>query len=317
MKKFSRLVLAATLAVSMIFGLTACSQKPAEETAQQAEEKKPEIAPIEEGKQGYFVDALWLKENADKVVVIDARADKEYAKGHVPGAINITWQMLSNMQPKQGEIGWGVVLGKEELEKKLGSFGIDGSKDIVIYNDPKGLGEDGRVLWMLRIAGLENSRLLDGGYPMWLKAGGEESKEVPQITAVDFKIANYNDSTLANTDMVKEKLGTAKLVDTRSPEEFEGKTDHGEKVRGRIPGAIHLHYQDLYNVDGTVKSIADLKAVFESKGLKPEDEIITYCTVGIRSGFTAEMMRMVGYENVRNYNASFSEWAGTDQEFEK
>lgn len=317
MKKFSRLVLAATLAVSMIFGLAACSQKQAEEPAQQAEEKKPEIAPIEEGKKDYFVDALWLKENYDKVVVIDARADKEYAKGHVPGAINITWQMLSNMQPKQGEPGWGVVLGKEELEKKLGSFGIDGSKDIVIYNDPKGLGEDGRVLWMLRIAGLENTRLLDGGYPMWLKAGGEESKDVPQITAVDFKIANYNDSTLATTDMVKEKLGTAKLVDTRSPEEFEGKTDHGEKVRGHIPGAIHLHYQDLYNVDGTVKSIADLKAVFEGKGLKPEDEIITYCTVGIRSGFTAEMMRMVGYKNVRNYNASFSEWAGAGLEYEK
>lgn len=64
--------------------------------------------------------------------------------------------MLSNMAPKQGEAGWGVVLGKDELGAKIASFGIDGSKTIVVYNDPKGLGEEGRVLWMLKIAGIKD-----------------------------------------------------------------------------------------------------------------------------------------------------------------
>ena len=52
-------------------------------------------------------------------------------------------------------------------------------------------------------------------------------------------------------------------------------------------------------------------------GIKKEDEIVTYCTVGIRSGFTAEILRMAGYTKTRNYNASFSEWAGLGNRYEK
>ena len=48
-----------------------------------------------------------------------------------------------------------------------------------------------------------------------------------------------------------------------------------------------------------------------------DDEIITYCTVGIRSGFAAEILKMVGYSKVKNYNASFSEWAGSGNSYEK
>lgn len=55
----------------------------------------------------YYVDTAWLKQNLDKVVILDARKDAEYQGGHIPGAINVTWQSLSNMQPKQGQPGWG------------------------------------------------------------------------------------------------------------------------------------------------------------------------------------------------------------------
>lgn len=298
-----------TLVLAMMLGAAGCSNSSANTTNTGTSALSKEMDP-------YYVTTDWLKANLDKVVIIDARAEKEYTAGHVKGAINVTWQMLSNMSVKQGEANWGVILPQAELEAKLGSLGIDGSKTIIVYNDPSGLGEEGRVLWSLRVAGIENSKMLNGGYPAWTAAKGETSTEAVKPAAVSFKMTNPQyDSLLTTTAYVKENKDKIKLVDTRSKEEYAGSINHGEnyngtKALGHIEGAVSLPYSNLYNDDGTIKSIADLKALFEAAGLKPEDEIVTYCTVGIRSGFTAEILRMCGYTNVKNYNGSFSEWAG-------
>lgn len=320
-KKLTALLLSCTLVLS----LAGCAPKtptapaaepaPAEQPVKEALKLDPEMA-------SYYVTVDWLKENKDSVIVVDANSEKAYAAGHIPGAVNITWQSLSNMAVKQGEPGWGVVLGKDELAAKLGAYGIDGTKDIVVYNDPKGLGEEGRVLWMLRITGLSTSKMLYGGIPAWEAAGYEVSKDKVTLTAVPFTITAYDEGRIVTTDYVKANQKTLKLVDTRSVEEYTGVSNHGEnykgdKALGRIEGAVSLPYSDLYNIDGTPKSIADMKAIFEGLGLKPEDEVITYCTVGIRSGFTAELMRMCGYSKARNYNGSFSEWAGAGLPFIK
>ena len=302
-------LIALLMIVATIFIVTGCNNQK-------------DAAAIEEGMKDYYVDAAWLKDNLDDVTLIDARSDKEYAAGHIKGAINITWQSLSNMAVKQGEKGWGVVLGKEALGSKLASFGIAEDQKIIIYNDPKGLGEEGRVYWMLKIAGLEDVKMLNGGITQWNKNGGKSTTEATKISASDFKIDKYDDSRIATTDEVKEKLGKAVLLDTRSVEEFKGATNHGENYKGtpalgRIPGAISLPYSNLYDPDGTLKSIKDIVAILDELGVEKDDEIITYCTVGIRSGFTAEILRMCGYENVKNYNGSFSEWAGLGNEFEK
>lgn len=276
-----------------------------------------EVKPLDKEMEPYYVDVAWLKENLSKVVVLDARSEKEYNEGHIPGAINVTWQSLSNMTPKQGEAGWGVVLPQEELAKKIGSFGIDGKKPVIVYNDPKGLGEEGRVLWMLRIAGLKDSRMLNGGFPAWKAGGGEISKEVPAVKPVDFKITSPDNSLLATTDYIRNNMSKIKLVDARSTEEYTGKTNHGEKALGHIPGAISIPYNNAYNSDGTIKSIPELKEMFTKAGLNPGDDIVVYCTVGIRSGFLTEILRMCGYEKAKNYNASFSEWAGLGLPVEK
>lgn len=320
-KKLTALLLSCALLLS----LAGCAPKA---QAAPVPEAAPAAAPVEEKvkldpeMEVNYVTVEWLKENLDKVIILDANADKAYKAGHIPGAVNVTWQSLSNMAVKQGEPGWGVVLGKDELAKKLGQFGIDGSKDIIVYNDPKGMGEEGRVLWMLRIAGLNNSKMLYGGIPAWQAAGNEVSTEVATVTPVSFTIAAYDYARIATTDFVKENLKTLKILDTRSPEEYTGASNHGEnykgeKALGHIEGAISLPYSELYNIDGTPKSIADMKAIFEGLGLKVDDEIVTYCTVGIRSGFTAEELRMCGYTKAKNYNGSFSEWAGAGQPFVK
>ena len=309
-----RIAAASALAAFLLFNSATANAAPAKPTAS--------AKSSEQSTQSIYVDVKWLKDNLQNIVVVDANGPDIYAKGHIPGAINIAWPMLSNMAPKQGEAGWGVVLGKDELGAKIASFGIDGSKTIVVYNDPKGLGEEGRVLWMLKIAGIKDVRMLNGGIPAWKKSGGELSTEATKLSPSNFKVATYDDSRIATTDYVKANLGKLKLIDTRSPEEFNGSTNHGEnfkgeKVYGHIPGAVLLQYSDLYRPDGKIKSNAELTAIFDKIGVKKDDEIVTYCTVGIRSGFAAEILKMAGYSKVKNYNASFSEWAGLGNSYEK
>ena len=69
----------------------------------------------------------------------------------------------------------------------------------------------------------------------------------------------------------------------------------------------------MFNDDHTIKSASELKQMLRATGLKTEDEIVTYCTAGMRSAHMALMMRLAGFGKVRNYDASFYEWAGMKQ----
>lgn len=80
-----------------------------------------------------------------------------------------------------------------------------------------------------------------------------------------------------------------------------------------MPGAINIPYKEVFGDDGRVKSTLELKQLFTKAGLKPEDEIVAYCTKGIRSAHMTLLLRMAGFEQAQNYDASFYEWAGNEK----
>lgn len=308
--KFFKKIVPLLLVMALLATITVgCGNNSSSEQKDQPENKSTSENNI---KKDYFVDVAWLKNNMQNVIILDARKDTEYKVGHISGAINAPWQSFANMQGKPGDTGWGVVLPKEKLAEKLGALGISSDKEIVIYADPNAWGEDGRILWMLRMAGLRNTKLLDGGWPAWKNDKGETSNEVPTLKPAQLSIATYDESMTATTDYIKANKNKIKIVDARAKKEYDGAKDFGEKRGGHLPGAINLPFKEVYNDDGTVKSVPELKKLFADAGLKPEDEIVTYCTKGIRSAHMAMILRMAGYENARNYDASFYEWAGNE-----
>lgn len=257
-----------------------------------------------------MVDVQWLKDNLDKVNVIDARAENDYNKGHIPGAVNATWQNWCNMQGKPGQAGWGVVLPKDDLAAKIAALGISGEKPVIVYAQPPGWGEEGCILWMLKMAGVKDAKTLDGGYAAWEAAGNDVSEDAVKPATVAFKIAKMDESLTASTKYIKGNLGKIKIVDSRSEKEYQGATDYGEPRGGHLPGAISVPFENMFNIDNTLKSADQLQQMFTDAGLKSDDEIVTYCTAGIRSAYMALVMRAVGFEKARNYDASFYEWAG-------
>lgn len=262
----------------------------------------------------YFVTADWLVDNLDNknVVVLDARSEKDYNKEHIPGAINVAWQSLANMKGKAGDKDWGVALNKEELSKKLEALGIDKNTEVITYANKDGWGEDGRLTWELKTAGI-NSKMLDGGFDLWSKEGRVTTKDVPVVVSKTLNIEQINSNTTVTTENLYENMNKYTIVDARAKDEYDGATKFGEAVGGHIKGAISLPFNEVYNEDGTIKSEEELNEIFKNAGLTKEQEIVTYCTAGIRSAHLALILNMLGY-NAKNYDASYYEWATTHPE---
>jgi thiosulfate/3-mercaptopyruvate sulfurtransferase len=112
---------------------------------------------------------------------------------------------------------------------------------------------------------------------------------------------------------VKDK-GT--LVDVRSPGEYSGELLHmpdypqeGAMRGGHVPGAKNIPWAKAANEDGTFKSPEELKALYEGQGVTPDKDIIAYCRIGERSSHSWFVLNyLLGYDNVRNYDGSWTEW---------
>lgn len=259
----------------------------------------------------YFVDIDWLALhiNDENIVIIDGRDAKKYEKGHIPGAINVAWQSLANVKGKSGDKGWGVALNKDELSKKLGELGITKNSKIIAYADKDGWGEDGRIVWELKTAGLD-AKMLDGGFDLWSKENREITTEVPVIESKTLNIESIDSKTTITTEDLHKNMDKYTIVDSRAKDEYDGATKYGEAIGGHIKGAISLPFNEVYNEDGTIKSEAELNKIFEQAGLRKDKPIVTYCTAGIRSAHLALILDMLGY-NAKNYDASYYEWATT------
>ena len=126
----------------------------------------PAAAGVSDRYGNYFVTVEWLERHLDNdgITIIDARGEKAYKKGHIPGALPVSWKQLSDMSPEFCERNWGTVTDKTLLSKVISGLGIEKDTSIVIYADTRnGWGEDGRVFWTFKIAGLENLKILYRG----------------------------------------------------------------------------------------------------------------------------------------------------------
>ena len=107
------------------------------------------------------------------------------------------------------------------------------------------------------------------------------------------------------------------MIDVRSPKEFTGEKLHMEDYPqegalrgGHIPGAKNVPWSRAVNEDGTFKSAAELRGIYEQEvGLKPGDNVVAYCRIGERSSLTWFVLTyLLGYPHVRNYDGSWTEW---------
>ncbi len=261
----------------------------------------------------YLTKAATLVDRLGEVVILDARPAEDYDAGHVEGAMNVAWQAFADVSVNPGEEGFGVALPPADLAAALAPLGIEADSDVVVIADPlAGWGEDGRIAWQLRMAGIDGTTVLDGGIGAWTDAGNDTTTDVPTPTASSLSLGGYDDSYVADTQWMQDHLDTAVIIDARAADEYGGAVLYGEARGGHLPGAINIPFTDVLEADGTLQSQEDLEALFSDAGISKDDEIAAYCTAGIRSAHLALVLRTAGYSKARNYDESFYWWAANE-----
>lgn len=265
----------------------------------------------------YIADTDYIKSKIGdaNVILVDARGEKEAKKGTIKGAMAMMWQEIAKVADGQtGDEMWGTVLEKDALEKKLGSLGLDKNKEIILFaNGKNGWGDDGRILWCLRIAGYDKVKMANCSFENLKAAGIKTTDDIAKLPECKVKIDSMDYSHDINTDELKKDYDTYKVVDVRADKEFNGEILYGEKKGGRLPKAIHIGFTDLYKEDGFLKSKDDIVKMFTDKKINKDDKIVTYCTAGIRSAHMQLILEMCGFENTKNYDESYYRWCAVNE----
>ena len=250
------------------------------------------------------VDELAEMMEKGDVVIVSARSPKDYAKVHIPGAVNLWHKDLY----KEGDVQ-ALLKSPEEIAEILGGLGMSADKTIVVYDSGKAKFA-GRIYWILEYMGAQDVHMLDGGMKMWRKGRKPVTKDATEITAAEF-VAAPVDSIYTSIDYVKSHLGKADfvLLDARAEDEYNGKK--GEtKRKGHIPGSMRLDYVEVLNEDGTLKSKADLTKVFTDAGVTPDKDIVLYCETSVRAGIVfLALDSILGYPKVSVYDGALYEWS--------
>ena len=265
------------------------------------------------GEVSPLVSTSWLKKNLSTagLVVLDVRTPKQYAIGHVPGAVNAPygkgWRKKIN-----GVVG--MLPPEDEIVAHIRSFGIGNDSHVVVV--PNGdtstdFGTATRVYWTFKVLGHDKISILDGGQMAWRRDGGENSKEAVAVNAGDFS-ANFRPELLATEDEVKEISGSqTALVDARPLKQFQGKAKSKVvKKAGTIPSAVNLQQSTLYDAKNASFVSKERLAELSSKaGIGEEESTVTFCNTGHWASIAwFALSEIKGKKNVSMYDGSMAEW---------
>lgn len=266
-----------------------------------------ELAPL--------VDADWLATNLGRqdLVVLDIQDPKDYARHHLPGAVNAHYGLWRT--GKKDPAGPSMMPSAERLEALIGGLGIDNETRVVIAATGRGAGDlaaAARVFWTFKALGHGPVAVLDGGLVEW--AQGRRPLEAGRNTPTPAVYrANLLPRMMPTADEVNQLLSAGKgFVDARTEGEFVGlyKGSKGERP-GTIPGSRHLPH-DWVTESGSarLRSADSLKALFEARGIPVEGEQVHFCHSGNRAALTwFAAYAVLGNEGARLYDGSTMEWA--------
>lgn len=260
-----------------------------------------------------LVTADWLEERLGKPGLVVVESDEDvllYETGHIRTAVKIDWHTDLNDPVTRDYING------EEFAELMSRSGIARDTTVVIYGDKTNWWA-AYALWVFTLFGHEDVRLMDGGRAKWEADGRDYTLEVPTPTPTEYPIIERDDSVIrAFRDDVLAHLGNP-LIDVRSPEEYSGERtsapaypEEGALRAGHIPSAQSVPWSKAVAEDGTFRPLDELNAIYrEGAGLKNGDQVVAYCRIGERSSHTWFVLNyLMGFENVRNYDGSWTEW---------
>lgn len=262
-----------------------------------------------------LVDTAWIDQHGDDPLVRLLESNEDlllYETGHIPGAVKIDWV---------GDLNDPIMrdyLDAERFAEVMASKGISNDTTVVLYGDKHNWWAT-YTMWVLKLFGHRDVRILNGGRAKWVAEGRALTREVPSYPRGQYSAPPRDDHTIrAFRDEVLSHLRQSEtaLVDVRSPQEFSGERTHmpeypqeGTLRGGHIPTAVNVPWAKAVNEDSTFKTADELRTLYGDLGVTPDKDVISYCRIGERSSHTWFVLTyLLGFPRVRNYDGSWTEW---------
>ena len=250
----------------------------------------PELPPV--------VDVSWLKEHLgdDDLFIGDVRGPNAHARGHIPRSK----PLVLGSPPPMSDAAMLEALAPE-VGLRLRRHGVTGGERLVLYDRGDGVGAM-PAAQMAELAGHRQVSVLVGGIAAW--------PEEPETGAVDLQPVKTTFEPQLDAVPTRHELASRLddpslvILDVRTDEEFRGKGGYPcDPRQGHLPGARHVHVQELFDAPGRPKSPDAVRAL-----VGDADEIVAYCHSGSRSALATLALRAAGYR-ARNYAGSWHEWS--------
>ena len=261
-----------------------------------------------------LVESDWLEAHLDDlgVRVIEVDEDTEaYDKGHIRGAVG--WNWTTDLHTKVGRD----YVSQAELSGLLSKAGVGDGTTVVLYGGNNNWFA-AYAYWILKLRGVDDVKLLNGGRKKWELESRSLTQEVPthKAAGIEIKGAERPEIRALRDEVLSKVASRTGFVDVRSPEEYRGEKlapDHlpqeQAQVPGHIPGAANIPWAKAADDDGTFRSADELRKLYEAEGVTSAGEVIAYCRIGERSSHTwFALTELLGFGNVKNYDGSWTEY---------
>ena len=249
-----------------------------------------------------------------ETVVVDARPQFEYSVAHIPRSINLQWQEFTERETAQRGILQNDLFG---ITRRLARFGVDPSSHVVVVGQGfKGIGEEGRIAWMLAYLGVQNVQFSDidalkARFTNNVDEGSAKAKAIWKPEPVESLNVTRDEVLFAvnNKGMFQPiKYDNAeapvlyRVIDVRTAREYLGRGS-----RKNVPNieAINIPWQEFF--DSSLRVRSDIGEKLKTVGILPEHRIIVMDNDGVSSAACTMALRALGFSKAGNYAGGWND----------
>lgn len=237
------------------------------------------------------------------------KGERDYREGHIPGAVYASLDAdLSDLSRKAQGLGRHPLPLEAAFSEVLSRWGWRDGEQIVCYDAASGSLAAARLWWLLRLAGVRDVAVLDGGYQAWRDVGlpvesGEVTRE-PRPVSLYFDASQY---IVDHAALLGD--GQRVLLDARAAPRYRGEVEPIDPVGGHVPGARNRPFSENLREDGRFKSADVLRQEFNAVlGTHRPEDVVHMCGSGVTACHNLLAMEHAGLTGSRLYAPSWSGW---------
>jgi thiosulfate/3-mercaptopyruvate sulfurtransferase len=264
-----------------------------------------------------LVSTQWLADNlgAPDLAILDASAHlpdagrdpaAEFAAAHIRGARYLD---LPSFYDPASPVPSALPTAAQ-FSERMAALGVANGMRVVIYDDSY-VKTAARAWFILRMHGVADVVILDGGLGKWREEGRPMESGAPDVVPVSHTSAAGFAPVRTKADMLVNLSSHAEqVVDARGAARFTGEQPdfRPDIADGHIPGSRNVVFDQVLNADGTYRTPAEIRGAFQAAGVDLSQPVVTTCGGGVTAAVLLFALELAGKHDVALYDGSWSEW---------